>query len=235
MNSLFKIHDTVLKVSFEAQTIIPGIPTVRSEKKLLAELALCILSSQEKYEVALAMMKEMRKHDTLRVPMNRREFRSIKSEVKQTVKKPVAFKLNNQKYERRLRFGEKKANYISDTIENIYLNGLCIKDILNQGDNIHDTRKLIMKYSTGLGPKQASMFLRNIGYHADFAILDKHIIEFMFLMGLTNMREARFSNISVYQELEMKLKSYAESFNVSLFHLDLGIWTTMRTLKQYQG
>lgn len=234
MNSLFKIHDTVLKVSFEAQSLIPDLPSVRSEKKLLAELALCILSSQEKYEVALAMIKKMRKQDILRVPVNKKELRAIKSEIKHTIKKPVAFKFNNQKYERRLRFGEKKANYITDTIENIYLNNLTIKNILNQSESIQDARRIIMDYSIGLGPKQASMFLRNIGYYEDFAILDKHVIEYMNLMGLINKREASFSSISLYQEVEMKLKTYADSYNVSLFHLDLGIWTTMRTLKQYK-
>lgn len=233
MTSLFKIHDTVLKVSYEAQSIVPTMPVVRSENKLLSELVLCILSSQEKYEVALAVMKELRKQNVLRVPKNKTEFKEIKSQVKSILKNPVDYKSNEHTYSRRLRFFVKKAEYIIATIENIYLNDLTIKEILRQEECIQETRKNIINYSYGLGPKQASMFLRNIGYHTEFAVLDKHVIDYMKLMGLTTVSEASFSNISVYQKIEMQLKSYAESFNLNLLHLDLAIWTTMRTLKFY--
>jgi thermostable 8-oxoguanine DNA glycosylase len=95
MTSIFKIHDTVLEVSYEAQNLVPAIPLVTSENKLLSELVLCILSSQEKYEVALAVMKAFRKQNVLRIPKNKIEFREIKSEIKSTMKKPVAFFLKH--------------------------------------------------------------------------------------------------------------------------------------------
>lgn len=233
MTSVFKIHDTILKVSYEAQSIVPTMPVVRSENKLLSELILCILSSQEKYEVALAIIKELRKQNVLRVPKNKTEFREIKLQLKSILKKPVEYKSNEQTYSRRLRFFVKKTKYIIDTIENIYLNNMTIREILRQEDCIQETRKNIIKYSSGLGPKQASMFLRNIGYHTEFAVLDKHVIDYMRLMGLTGVSQTCFSNITAYQKMEVKLKSYAESFNLNLLHLDLAIWTTMRTLKYY--
>jgi len=231
MTSVFKIHDAVLKVSYEAQSIVPTMPVIRSENKLLSELVLCILSSQEKYEVALSMMKELRKLNVLRVPKNKTEFREIKSLLKLTLQNPVEYKSNEKIYSRRLRFFVKKAQYITDTIENIYLNDLTIREILGQEECIQETRKNIINYSYGLGPKQASMFLRNIGYHTEFAVLDKHVIHYMKLIGLTTVSETSFSNISAYQKMEMKLKSYAENFDLNLLHLDLAIWTTMRTLK----
>lgn len=233
MTSVFKIHDTVLRVSYEAQSIVPTMPVVRSENKLLSELVLCILSSQEKYEVALSVMKELRKQNVLRVPKNKTEFREVKFQVKSILQNPVEYKSNEKTYSRRLRFFLKKAQYIIDTIENIYLNDLTIREILRQEECIQETRKNIINYSCGLGPKQASMFLRNVGYHTEFAVLDKHVIDYMKMMGLTTVSERSFSNISTYQKMEMKLKSYAESFNLNLLHLDLAIWTTMRTLKYY--
>lgn len=234
MTSVFKIHDTVLEVSCEAQNLVPAIPLVRSENKLLSELVLCILSSQEKYEVALAVMKAFYKRNVLRIPKNKIEFREIKSEIKSTMKRPVVFFSNEKEYSRRLRFFVKKAQYIISTIENIYLNNLTIKKILKRKNCVQETRKNIISYSCGLGPKQASMFLRNIGYYADFAVLDKHVIDYMKIMGLTSVTESSFSNINSYQKVETKLKSYAESFNLNLLHLDLAIWTTMRNLKYYQ-
>jgi N-glycosylase/DNA lyase len=235
MTSVFKIHDTVLQVSCEAKTLLPEMPVIKNENRLLSELVLCILSSQEKYEVALAMMKSLIKENILRIPKNKSEFREIKSEIATTLKNPVCFKSNKKVYSRRLRFFVKKAEYINNTLENIYLNDLTIKGILKQKDCIEETRKNIINYSCGLGPKQASMFLRNIGYHSEFAVLDKHVIDYMRIMGLTCVSDNNFSNISAYQKIETKLKSYANTYNVNLLHLDLAIWTTMRTLKTFNG
>jgi N-glycosylase/DNA lyase len=235
ITSIFKIHDTVLKVSHEARSIVQSMPAVRSEVKLLSELALCILSSQEKYEVALASVKSLRKQNALRVPKDKSDFRGIKAQIRAVLDLPVNYWYNEQKYSRRLRFSIKKGNYIIDTIENIYFNDLTIKEILTQEDGVNEVRKNIIQYTHGLGPKQASMFLRNVGFYSELAVLDKHVIEYMRLMGLTNESQWSFSNIATYQKIETKLKSYADSFNVSLLHLDLAIWTTMRTLKLYQG
>jgi len=231
MVSAFKIHDTVLKVSIEALALLPETPVIKDENKLLSELVLCILSSQEKYEVALAIMKSLQKENTLRIPKNRLDFKDTASRIKNILKKPVTFQFNGKNYSRRLRFYTKKAKYINGTLENIYLNKLTIKEILNQEDCINETRKNIINYSLGIGPKQASMFLRNIGYYSEFAVLDKHVLDYMRLMGLISISGVSFSSILVYQKIENKLKSYADSYKVNLLHLDLAIWTTMRTLK----
>lgn len=233
MTSIFKIHDTVLKVSYEAKFLVPEMPVIRSEDKLLSELVLCILSSQEKYEVALGIMKSLRKENSLRIPRNKSEFKEIKKDIRNTLKKPVQFISNEKEYSRRLRFFVKKGQYIIDTLENIYLKGLTIREILKQEDCIQETRKNIISYSCGLGPKQASMFLRNIGYHSEFAVLDKHVIDYMRMMGLTRITENNFSSMTSYQKIETKLKSYADTYHVNLLHLDLAIWTTMRTLKTH--
>lgn len=235
ITSAFKIHDTVLQVSYEAQTLMPEMPVIKNENELLSELVLCILSSQEKYEIALAMMKSLHKENILRIPKSRSEFSEIKSGIKSTLKNPVCFKSNEKEYSRRLRFFVKKAEYIIATLENIYLKNLTIKKILKQEDCIQETRKNIIRYSCGLGPKQASMFLRNIGYHSEFAVLDKHVIDYMRIMGLTCNINNSFSNLTSYQKIETKLKSYADTYNVNLLHLDLAIWTTMRTLKKYHS
>lgn len=232
MISIFKIQDTVLKVSIEAKKLVPEISVIKSENKLLFELVLCILSSQEKYEVALQVMKKFRQEDILRIPKSKSDFKVIEALIRNTLEKPVQFKFNEKVYSRRLRFFLKKGNYIIDTIKNIYLNDLTIKKILKNCCCVNESRKNIIKYTSGLGPKQASMFLRNIGFYSDFAVLDKHVIDYMRLIGITCISETNFSNISLYQKVESKLKSYAEINNLNLLHLDLAIWTTMRTLKQ---
>lgn len=233
MTSIFKLHDTVLKVSTEAKLIYPSIPVVRDESKLLSELVLCILSSQEKYEVALAAIRELKKEKVFDNPKPNIAIGVIKDKINNILQKPFEFEIDNKQYLRRLRFYSKKAQYIISTIENIYSNDLTIKKILLMGNCTNETRKTIISYSSGLGPKQASMFLRNIGYYTEYAVLDKHIIDYMRLMGLTTESKSSFSNIALYQQVEKKLKTFAESLNINLLHLDLAIWTTMRTLKYH--
>lgn len=234
MTSVFKIHDTVLRVSNKAQNLVPEIPFVRSELKLLSELILCILSSREKYEVALGIMKILKKQNVLKIPKNKVDLKEIKSKIQFILENPVSYRSNRRQYSRRLRFFSKKVYYIISTIENIYLNNLTIKNILNRGFHVYEMRKNIINNCNGIGPKQASMFLRNIGYFTEFAVLDKHIIDYMRIMGLTDVSITGLSNILKYQKVESKLKSYAETYNINLLHLDLGIWTTMRNIKYYQ-
>jgi len=232
MISLFKLEDTVLKVSAEAKVLIPEMPAIKEEGKLLSELTLCILSSQEKYEVALAMMKTLRDKNILTIPRKIAEVKKIETEVKKILRTPVSFSINERIYLRRIRFYHTKGSYIVNTIKNIYTNNLSLCDIISKSSSYEETRRNIIYYSCGIGPKQASMFLRNIGFYSEFAVLDKHILDYMELMGLMCNSISRFSDIVSYQKIETKLKSYADSVNVNLLHLDLAIWTTMRILKK---
>lgn len=231
MTSLFKLEDTVFQVSKEAKAIVPNIPVMKDERKLLSEVILCILSSQDKYEIALAATKYLTENILTEIPKTISQLKKLKLKICNALNQPFIFSHNGKIYSRKIRFGVKKAGYIVSTIENIYLNSLTIEQILKQSKCRDDTRLNIIKYCSGLGPKQASMFLRNIGYHSEFAVLDKHIIDYMQLMGLVDI--CGYSCISSYKRIEARLRSYADTNKVSLLHLDLAIWTTMRVYKNY--
>jgi len=230
MISVFKIEDTVINVSKEAKTLIPSIEVTRSEKKLLTELILCILSSQEKYEIALSASKQIQR--TLVMPTDKNTLRVSKNEIQYILSHPIRFTYQNKKYERRIRFFERKISYIQKTLENLYNKKIVLKDIVAGKSRCpYELRKTIMNHSFGLGPKQASMFLRNIGYSNELAVLDKHVVDYMQILGLTNLNLTSISRISIYQQMEQELRKYADQNKVGLLHLDLAIWTTMRTLK----
>ena len=235
MTSAFKLHDTVLEVSSEAKALLPKKIVIKSEVKLLSELILCILSSQEKYEAALSMMKVLQKNNAFQVPKSKSQLKEIRTKISDLLAMPLKFRYKGKIHFRRLRFFRKKGQYILSTIEDIYLSDLTIKEILRAQSCIYETRENIISHSSGLGPKQASMFLRNVGYYADFAVLDKHVITYMRLMGLTQIQTNTFTNLKQYEKLELELKSYAETYKVRLWHLDLAIWTTMRTLNIYNA
>jgi N-glycosylase/DNA lyase len=231
ITSGLKLHDTVIRVSREAQFLLPEMRQVNTEDKLLKELILCILSSQEKYEVALSLIKKMIAQNIINQPNDKSDVSRLCENIKFELSQPVSFFYNGKQCSRRLRFFDRKGDFIVSSIQKIYFNGLTLRKILATHDNVDATRRMLIEHTGGLGPKQASMFLRNVGYDEDLAILDKHVIDFMKLMGLTDIGVDSVSSLKTYKQLETKLRSYAELFNIRLLHLDLAIWTTMRTLK----
>jgi N-glycosylase/DNA lyase len=110
------------------------------------------------------------------------------------------------------RFHNTKAKYIVNARK--YNN---IKDLLfNHSDQ--EAREFLVKNIKGLGYKEASHFLRNVGY-TNLAIIDRHILKFLFNKNLLEKIPKTITK-KLYLEIEALLKSYFN--NQSL--LDLVIW-----------
>ena len=75
----------------------------------------------------------------------------------------------------------------------------------------------------GLGMKESSHFLRNIGFKG-YAILDKHIINSLHEFGVleTNIKP---KNRNEYLEMENKLKQFSEKIGINMDELDLLLWS----------
>ncbi len=80
----------------------------------------------------------------------------------------------------------------------------------------------------GVGFKEASHFLRNIGFNG-YAILDKHIINTMWELGIIE-RPKRPSTRREYLEMEEKFIDFSKSIGIPVDELDLLIWS-MKTGK----
>lgn len=74
----------------------------------------------------------------------------------------------------------------------------------------------------GIGYKEASHFLRNIGYRG-YAILDKHLLARLSELGVIDSRKPP-STKSRYIAIENKLKVFAESVGIGFDELDLLLW-----------
>ncbi len=83
----------------------------------------------------------------------------------------------------------------------------------------------------GLGPKQTSLFLRNVTWSVDIAVLDVHVLAYMRLAGLAIEGDVPTS-LRTYEMLETRLRSYAVGRGVSLGLLDWAIWIAMRAARQ---
>ena len=105
------------------------------------------------------------------------------------------------------RFHTKRANYIAEARKH--------KDKLKQ------QRDWLVENIKGIGYKEASHFLRNIG-DKNTAIIDFHIIDILEKNKL--IKRPKTLNKNSYIEIENKLKLLAKKLNLNLAELDLYLW-----------
>jgi N-glycosylase/DNA lyase len=72
-----------------------------------------------------------------------------------------------------------------------------------------------------LGYKEASHFLRNIGF-MDVAIIDRHILNILVEYGL--IKRPKTLSKKNYLEIEKKLEKLAKKTRMSLGELDFYLW-----------
>lgn len=96
-----------------------------------------------------------------------------------------------------------------------------IKEILSQFEYETDARVWLVKNVKGLGMKEASHFLRNIGYK-NVAIIDFHILDLLERYSL--IEKPKTLSPKKYEEIENLLKQIAKTTNTNLGELDLYLW-----------
>ncbi|HTN43871.1 MAG TPA: N-glycosylase/DNA lyase [Nitrospiria bacterium] len=75
----------------------------------------------------------------------------------------------------------------------------------------------------GIGFKEASHFLRNIGYRG-YAILDKHILNCLAELGVIR-RNRKPLNPRRYRRIERKMRAFADRIGIDMDELDLLLWS----------
>ena len=126
----------------------------------------------------------------------------------------------------RVRFWRIRPSYIVRTRE--YLKDACgmeLRRLLESFDCRDARRDFFAKNKSvkGLGYKETSHFLRNIGFPG-YAILDKHILSSLREMGVIGKR-ARPVTQAVYLEIEKRLERFAREIGIDMDHLDLLLWS----------
>jgi len=85
-----------------------------------------------------------------------------------------------------------------------------------------DLRYWIKKNFLGIGYKEASHFLRNIGFD-NYAIVDRHIVDILVQQKMIKRPKIPYSKDS-YLQIEQVLYNLAKKVNLSLAELDLYLW-----------
>lgn len=174
----------------------------KGDKDWFSELCFCILTANSKADTALAIQHKLGCTGFSITP--RRELTEVIRESKH-------------------RFHNTKAGYIVEARK-----FRRIKQILKKEN---DPRRWLVKNIKGLGWKESSHFLRNVGY-TDYAILDRHILDLMLADGLIR-KKPKTLNEKTYLSLEKKLDALAKKLRMPQAELDLYLWfmKTGRVLK----
>jgi N-glycosylase/DNA lyase len=128
-------------------------------------------------------------------------------------------------YLKQVRFGDSKARYIVEARKTFSKNGnLRLKSHIQSYYNPFELREWLVDNVKGLGYKEASHFLRNIGLGEEFAILDRHI-----LRNLVKLHVIPEIPVSItkkrYLDMEEKLRIFANKIGIPMGELDLLFWS----------
>ena len=96
-----------------------------------------------------------------------------------------------------------------------------LKQLIQKSQKEQDIREWLVKNVKGIGYKEASHFLRNIGF-TDIAIIDFHIIDLLVGYGL--IERPKSMTKKKYLEIENLLRKIGKKLNLNLAELDLYLW-----------
>ncbi len=95
---------------------------------------------------------------------------------------------------------------------------------LSEPASAFDLREWLVMHIIGLGYKEATHFLRNIGKNNGLAILDRHILRTLERLGVIDSIPNSI-NKNRYLEIEQRFKIFSYNIGIVLDELDLVLWS----------
>lgn len=167
-----------------------------SKKNIFPELCFCILTPQSNARHCDKAIQELKNKNLI--------FTGCAGAIRRILKG-------------KSRFHNKKARYI------INARRLFDNTFLDHDDTV-DMREAIVNKIKGVGYKEASHFLRNIGLGQDIAILDRHILKNLKRYGVISKVPASLTP-KVYIDIENKTRKFSRKIGIPMEELDLLFWS----------
>jgi len=170
------------------------------ESEYFYEIAFCLLTPQSKQIHAEEVIEKLKKRD-----FQNKKFNPVKY-----LRDPNHYiRFHNVKSDRLLKLREVYP----------YLHS----EIADKNRDPHELRALLLKHVKGLGWKEASHFLRNIGFR-NLTILDRHVLK--HLKNLNAIDEIpKTISPKKYLEIEKKFGQFSKKVSIPLDELDLLFWS----------
>lgn len=173
------------------------------DERVFAELAFCLCTPQSKATFCWRAVESLVKNGLL--------YRGTSEQIKPFLNA--------------VRFNDNKSRYIVAARETFTdEGGISIKGKLLSLGRPVEMRDWLIENVRGLGPKEASHFLRNIGFGKDLAILDSHILKNLVRYGVIGEFPKSLTGRK-YFEIEEKMKVFAGSAGIPFDELDLLFWS----------
>ena len=97
------------------------------------------------------------------------------------------------------------------------------KTLVDKIGDVFEKRLWLVKNIKGIGYKEASHFLRNIGFSDEVAILDRHILKNIKKLGVIDDIPKTITP-KKYLEIEKKIEKYCREIEIPMDHFDLLLW-----------
>jgi N-glycosylase/DNA lyase len=169
------------------------------ESDYFYELCYCLCTPQSKAENAMWVQKKLQEVDFYNKPFN-----------------PINILSDKLHY---IRFHNTKSIRIIEAREQ----SDDIIKIIKEKTNPQQTRINLSGLIRGLGTKESSHFLRNIGF-CGLAILDRHILKHLALCNIIDEIPKTIS-FKRYIEIEKEFLTFAENVKIPIDELDLLFWS----------
>lgn len=174
-----------------------------SEKELFMEIAFCILTPQSKAKNAWEAIKILSNDDLL--------FKGKADDFKEILNL-VRFKNRKSEYLVLLR------DFFTDEKGNINVRGK-----LGNMDNIIEKREWFIQNIKGIGMKEASHILRNIGFGEEITILDRHILKNLLKYNVIDEIPKTITK-KKYLDIEEKMILFSKKVKIPLSAMDMVLW-----------
>ncbi|MBU1975122.1 MAG: N-glycosylase/DNA lyase [Nanoarchaeota archaeon] len=171
----------------------------RPNSEWFSELCFCILTANSKARTAIAIQKELGADGFISCP-----FDDLVSCIRRN----------------KHRFHNNKAKFIVAAREHINIKEKIQKLTINKGQA--SAREWLVSNIKGIGYKEASHFLRNVGYF-DLAILDRHILNLMAENAVIAEKPKSLTK-KIYMDIEAIFREMAGRLSMSCAELDLYMW-----------
>jgi N-glycosylase/DNA lyase len=202
-----------------------------TEDDLWRELVACILGSRVRFEVAHSAVERIEKRRLFCQERRSSRFDHYERDVSNALSGRTLTE-DGADAQNRYPFFRIRANQIRRAAERFYGSRGSVRGFLDAARDIRETRRLLVSEVPGLGPKQASLFLRNIGYVTNIAVLDVHVLTYMSWVGLTDTLVKSVATIRKYETLEDSFIEHSYSFGYTPDRFDLAVWVVVKVAKE---
>ena len=202
LNDFKKFYNKPVSWFYDEKVMVLRNTEINFNERIFEELSFCLLTANTSAAMAMKAI------DYARPVLSNGSFEDIQT------------KLINAGY----RYPNKRAEYIYENrekIKNEY--DFDFSKIFNFYDNPIELREFFVNYIKGFGYKEASHFLRNIGFFG-LTILDKHILRTMHEYGYLD-DIPKSLNKKRYLETEKKFIRFSNDAGINVDDMDIVLWS----------